>query len=437
MFVPFGLKFGDAKRCSFRLARTMAFCFIAVAILAANIRARSSLAFGPGASDVSPSLSLQTVEESITESPESLAVALERALSKGQNETAQEILSQILKRPHVNADLLLKVGAGLAQRELYAEASQVFARCVGENPGIFEAHYDLALAEFAQQKLPEALAALRDAPQGSKDENLGLLYLRGKIESALGRTLDAERDLSAAFSGAPQRENYALDLGLFRLQQQDYFRAAQTFERGASFNPRSPFLALGLALAQFLSAHEAQSVETSKKLLALQPDFSPARLLMAFALYEEGKLEDAERVAAEGLAPPQPDAYLYYLDAVILLKRGSPDDGRILRELAIAENTIPSCSLCYLAESKAHLALGDLKAAIADLESAVRLGPDLAEAWYRLAPLYDQVGRHVDAASAREQFQKLKADKENRESEMIRNIFMRALSTTEPSGLHP
>ena len=159
MFVPFGLKFGDAKRCSFRLARTMAFCFIAVAILAANIRARSSLAFGPGASDVSPSLSLQTVEESITESPESLAVALERALSKGQNETAQEILSQILKRPHVNADLLLKVGAGLAQRELYAEASQVFARCVGENPGIFEAHYDLALAEFAQQKLPEALAA--------------------------------------------------------------------------------------------------------------------------------------------------------------------------------------------------------------------------------------------------------------------------------------
>ena len=249
VFVPFGLKFGGAMRRSFHLAAGTAFCFTAGATLAANIRARSSLALDLGASDGGPNFSLQKAEDDIAESPESLAVALERALLTGQNETAHEILSQILKRPRVNADLLLKVGAGLAQSELYAEASQVFARCVRENPGIFEAHYDLALAEFAQQKLPEALAALTDAPLGSRDENLGLLYLRGKIESALGRTSDAERDLSAAFSSAPQRENYALDLGLFRLRQHDYARAAETFERGASFNPRSPFLALGLGLA--------------------------------------------------------------------------------------------------------------------------------------------------------------------------------------------
>jgi len=158
---------------------------------------------------------------------------------------------------------------------------------------------------------------------------------------------------------------------------------------------------------------------------------------MAFALYEKGKLEDAERVAAEGLASPAPDSYLYYLHAVILLKRGSPDNERILRELAIAESTIPSCSLCYLAESKAHRALGDIKAAIADLECAVRLSPDLAEAWYHLAPLYDRVGRRVDAASAREQFQKRRADKEDRESEMIRNMFIHAFSSTQSSDPRP
>src|SRR5438094_1299191 len=181
----------------------------------------------------------QTAGSHETLSPESLVAALEHALAEGHNDKAREILGQVLKRDRVPPDVLLKAGLALARRELYSEAAQAFARCVRENPAIFAAHYDLALAEFAQQKLPEARAALDDAPRRSATEELALLYLRGKIESALGRTSEAQHDLEAAFSAAPQQENYALDLGLLYLRERAYSRAEDTFRRGASFNPQS------------------------------------------------------------------------------------------------------------------------------------------------------------------------------------------------------
>jgi tetratricopeptide (TPR) repeat protein len=356
---------------------------------------------------------------------------LEQALSRQQVQEARQMLEQLLKHPRIDPDTLLRVGIGLAQRDLYPEAARVFARCVKDHPEIFEAYYNLALAEFAEQKLPEALAVLEGAPHGSKAQDLARLYLRGKIQSVLGKMLEAEHDLSAAFSGAPQQENYALDLGLFYLRQQAYARAAEIFKRGASFNPHSPFLALGLSLAQFLGGRAPQSVETCKKLLILEPDFSPAHLLLAFALYMAGDLEAAEKVAAQSLAGPQASPYLYYLHAAILLRRRSADYDRILEELARASRAIPACTLCYLAQSKAHQALGDSNKAIADLETAVRLDPGFAEAWYRLAPLYQSLGRPAEAARAREQFRRIKAYKENRETEMLRNAFLQTLSGEE------
>src|SRR5207249_4977873 len=233
---------------------------------------------------------------------------------------------------------------------------------------------------------------------------------------------------TAAFSRAPQQESYALDLGLYYLQQHAYDQAARVLERGATLNPQSPFLHLGLSLAQFLGGREAQSLESVESLLKVQPDFSPAFLLAAFVLEMNGKLKDAEKLAAQGLARPRPTAYLYYLHAAILLKLGSTDYGRILNELALAGREIPDCGLCSLTASKVHEAQGNFPAATADLEQAVRFGTDYADAWYRLASLYARVGRKADATQARLRFERLKADKEDRETAMFRKVFLQTLS---------
>lgn len=375
-----------------------------------------------------------------TQAPESsggnvlgAAQNLERALAQGQKEKAHELLLEILERPHLDSDFLLRLGIRLAERELYPEAAQVFERCVQEHPAIFEAYYDLALADFAQQKWADALATLERAPRGSKAETVACSYLRGKIEDSEGKTPEAEHDLSAAFEGAPQNETYGLDLGLFYIRHQSYPEATAVFERAERWNPQSSFLLLGVSLGRFLAGQGKQSEADLKKLLTMQPDLAPAQLLMTFVLLKEGKLADAEKAASQALRFPHPSPYLYYLDASILVKLQSRQYTRIFKELRDAQNGIPSCSLCYMTESKAHQAQGDVEAAIVDLQDAVRIDPGFPEAWYRLANLYRLAGRPEDASEAQDRFQNLKADQEERETQLLRENFLKAVEASRPA----
>ncbi len=372
-------------------------------------------------------------EQPSQSSSNALVESLEKALSEGKAEKAHDLLTQILKRPRLTSDFLLRVGIQFAERELYGEAAEAFQRCIQEHPEIFEAYYDLALADIAEQKWEAALSILQQAPQQSRAEILACSYLRGKVEDSQGKTSEAEHDLSDAFAGAPQNPTYGMDLGLFYVHEHAYLQAATVFERAAAFNSRSSFLLLGLSLSRFLAGQHEQSIEALRKLLSRHPDFAPAQLLLTFALSVEGRLQDAEKVARQGLNSPHPCPYLYYLDASVLVKLQSQQYKQIFEELSIAQREIPSCSLCYLTKSKVHQARGNFEAAIADLEIATRMDSSFPEAWYRLAALYRRVGRSADASRAQDQFQRLKADKEGREIQMLRENFLQTLDTAQPA----
>jgi tetratricopeptide (TPR) repeat protein len=364
----------------------------------------------------------------------SLDDQIEEALAKGDTSTVRKLLADFLTEPRVPAEILLRTGASLAEHDLYAEATKVFDRAVKDFPQLFEGYYNLALAELALKEYPHALATLAKAPPTGPSGEVARSYLRGKIEAALGKNTEAERDLAAAFTAAPTEENYALDLGLFYLRVQNYQRALAVFQKAASLQKNSPFLQLGLGLGQFLGGQEAEAIETCRALLAVQPNFSPARVMMAFALYVQGKIEEAERTAAQGLRDPNPSAYLFYLDAACLIKLQSRNYDLILNDLTIAARAIPRCSLCYLASSKVHQRQGDRSSATADLEKAIRLDPSLAEAWYRLAALYEQAGQAQAARQARRRFEELKGNKANRETEMLRDVFLKSLGGEQSSG---
>ena len=352
---------------------------------------------------------------------------IEDALAKGNPDTARMLVPKFLAEPNVTADKLLRIGVNLAQHELFPEAADVFERCVKDHPALFEGYYNLALAELALRKYPAALATIQKAPRASRPQEVARTYLRGKIELALGQEARAEQDLAVAFAFAPREENYALDLGLAYIRARKYQPAVEVFEKAGSFQKDSPFLLLGLSLAQYLGGQNAESIETCHTVLSLHPDFSPVRVLLAFALTMQGNVDEAAQVAAQGLHDPDPFPYLYYIHAAALLKQQSKDYDGILKDLALAERSIPACSLCYLAQSKAHQKMGERDAATADLEKALEMDSTLAEAWYRLASLYDQEGRHAEAQQTRHRFEELKEDKANRETEMLRDVFLKTL----------
>jgi len=339
-----------------------------------------------------------------------------------------------LDNPQAKPATLLRAGIAFAQKGQFAEAVEAFRRCVHEYPSLFEGHYNLALAELAQDHLSEAYAVIDQAPHNSEEESTARIYLRGKIEASMGRSQPAEHDLSAAFAKEPGYENYALDLGLFYLRTHAYPESERVFAKAATLHPRSSYLLLGLALAQFLDGHTSQSAVASKRALAVDPEFSPARLLLGYILYFDGNLAEAREVVHQGLQFPVPDPYLYYLEAAALLKQHGQEKAQILRDLAAAEKGIPNCALCYVTSGKVHAELNDLRSALTDLQQAVKLAPDLSEGWYHLASVYDRLGHPAEAAKARERFQALKANADEREKQMMRAAVLGSLDAQSPRG---
>lgn len=367
-------------------------------------------------------------EGETSETPAMVEQALESALNQGRYDQAQGLLRALLKPSGTSADIFLRAGIALAQRGLYDQAALAFRRCAEGYPDIFEAHYDLALAEFALGRYTQAGSTLTTAHPQSRREQLRLLYLRGKIANAEGRFAEARRDLATAFNGDPQEESYALDLGVYCLRHGAYPEATNIFFKARAFHPDSAYTGLGLALAEFLSERIPDAITVCKQLLAQQPTFDPARVLLAFAFYMKGDFRDAHEVASEGLRYSGPHPYVDYIDVASSLKLGSRDYNRMLAEVRTAEGAIPACSLCFLAESRIDDARGNRASAIRDLKQAVRLDPTFSDAWYRLAALYDQAGQHGKAVEARARFQTLRSTLFERQSEMLRRTFLQALS---------
>jgi len=357
----------------------------------------------------------------------SLERQINTSFARGSGSRADESLDELLNEPHPDADVLLRTGIALAQKGLFGEAARAFSRCVRDYPALFEGHYNLALAELAQEHPSQAFAAIDQAGPHSEEEITAQNYLRGKIEARMGQTKAAIQNLSAAFEKDPGQENYALDLGLIFLQTRAYSESEGVFAQGSALNPQSTYLLLGLALAQFLSGRTSQSMEASRRVLAADPGFSPARLLLGFALYFDGKFAEAREVSGAGLKLPNPDPYLYYLEAVTLFKQHGQEHRQILDDLGAAEKHIPDCALCYVASGKVHEEQNELPAALSDLQKAVQLAPDLSEGWYHLAAVDTRLGHAAEAAKAREHFRAMKVNADEREKEMMRGVLLQSL----------
>ena len=369
-----------------------------------------------------------------TASQASLERQINSALAQGKGSLAAEALDKLLEDPQLDSGMLLRTGIAFAQSAMYAEAVRAFSRCARDFPGLFEAHYNLALAELARDHLAEAYAAIDRAPHKSEQESIARTYLRGKIEAGMGRLKQAQEDLAAAFEKDPGRENFGLDLGLVCLQAHAYRQSEKVFAQSSALNPHSNYLQLGLALAQFLGGRTSQSLEASKQLVGASPEFSPARLLLGFALYFDGDFPGALEVARAGLKLPEPDPYLYYLEAATLFKQHGAEQAQILNDLNVAERKIPDCALCYVASGKVHEHQNELQPALADLEKAVGLAPDLSEGWYHLAAVYARLGKAEEAGKAREHFAAMKANADEREKQMMRGVLLKSLGAQGPGA---
>jgi len=273
-------------------------------------------------------------------------------------------------------------------------------------PGDYENSYALALAnahagnyERARGRA-EALVARSDTAE--------LHHLLGDVQEKLGNFLEAVREYQRATELDP-REPYVFDWGSELLLHHAPEPALQVFTKGNRLFPKSARMLIGLGAALFALGSYDQAVQRICEASDLNPSDSIPYIFL-------GKMQSAEGTPSEkligklrrylALQPDNAEANYLYAAGLWKLRARSPDPARIAQAESLLNHAIhldPKFAAAYLQRGILHSEQKDYPKAISDYQQAIHADAKLAEAHYRLAQAYRQIG---DSAQAEAELQR-------------------------------
>ncbi|HEY8241371.1 MAG TPA: tetratricopeptide repeat protein, partial [Kiritimatiellia bacterium] len=177
---------------------------------------------------------------------------------------------------------------------------------------------------FQAGRTDEASAALDHALE-FQPGNSQAHWLKGRMFLAAGRNDEAAAELRLAERAEPLPEiQWALADALHAAGREIEAKAveAKLVAHGATSDPRS--FALYLATR---GVDTSRAVELARREIELRQDVFTKDAL-AWALYADGRIDEAARLQAEALAAGTRDARMYGHAAAIFRAAGRTDDGR-------------------------------------------------------------------------------------------------------------
>jgi Flp pilus assembly protein TadD len=203
---------------------------------------------------------------------------------------------------------LRTLGAALTTSGLYAEAEFYLAQASEINRRDAETLYDLAVARERQGKIPESVAAVREAldarPQFPQAKNL-----LGVLLSQSGRQQEARELFEQATKELPDFVEAWNNLGYAELLEGNLPAAQPALERAQKLAPEytETLNNLGILKARQGSAQEAEAL--FHRVLAFEPDNEKAENNLAVLYANEGKLDAAAQILQRLLERDPEDQY--------------------------------------------------------------------------------------------------------------------------------
>ena len=334
------------------------------------------------------------------------------------------------------------------QQNDFAAARRDLEHVVRLAPSGAAAWFLLAQACARQDDRPCALAAAEKAAQhAAKDPsilyNLALLYRdlgqtglsiasgeralvlenSADVRTLLGKAYASRKDWKRAIAEftearrlSPYSEEAIFNLAQAHLQSLDFEGAISVLEDGRKTFDKSPQLELALGVAYYGQRRFAEAVGRYLRVIDLDPKIPQPYYFLGRVL-EHATDRLAEVIAKaqmyQSLNPASPLGYVLHARAIMLqLPPGddSPESQTayelLLKALSLKED-----------QAEAHYLLGvllegrkDYAAAAAHFERSVALNADDPKPHFRLARVYDRLGRKEDAARERSLNEKLSSD---------------------------
>lgn len=249
-----------------------------------------------------------------------------------------------------------------------------------------------ASAQRAETEREQLARYLTDRPDASRSSLSGTM----PIESPLSMLTQMERaDLERRATDAVARAY--VNLGVMHAQAQRFARAGELFERAAEVDPDFPHVQYSLGVAYFNAQQHQKAVAPLERALAADPGNADMQRMLALALLNS---EQYERAASFLAADPrrESDPSLLYAYGVALIRSDRAAEAEaVFERLLAAHGATPQLRVVL---GQAHAQQGDYDGAIAELQGALKLKPDVAEANATLGLIYLRQGKLPEARAA-------------------------------------
>ncbi len=343
------------------------------------------------------------------------------------------------KPPSPSFATLSKQAAEARDADRLEEAAALYTRALALQPRWVEGWWSLGTIEYDRDHYAKAAVDFEkvialDAVNGTAHAMLGLCQFElGKDEPALKNLLAAER---LGVTKDERLRNVALyHMGILQLRAKKFGDAKETLGHLAVDRIRTKELTTGLGLAALLlrpqesppegtpgasvveRAGEAEVLLDSnefdrakQKYLELTsefPDYPNLHFAFGRLLLETHETDEAiEEFQRELQRDPKNVNSMLEIAAV----RRMIDPQNALNYAVHAVQLAPQLPFAHYLLGLLRLDTGDAAAAIPELEIAQKVFPQEAEVYFSLGNAYARSGRKADAAKARAEFARLKAE---------------------------
>ena len=249
---------------------------------------------------------------------------------------------------------------------------------------------DYVLAKFHTAGAGEALAKIDQIPASKRNGDYYLL--KAQLLDALDRFREAVEALNQALRTAPDRLDFYLQATQFLIKHELYQQTLDLLTQADRFVPSSRELSLTRAIVMELLNHPDDAIRELSRMESLWPEWYLPYLTQGVVLQTTSRPEEARQQleTAIALGAREPTAYYYLALAIKSLAPG--DNGKAYKVVADGLTWSPADPNLQAHAGKLALAMNDLPRAKAHLEEAIRLKPEMAEAYWTLASLYRASG---------------------------------------------
>ena len=258
---------------------------------------------------------------------------------------------------------------------------------------------------------PQRAIALAESAIGRAD-SAPLRHVLGKAYGAAGNTAKAIPEFRKAVEMDRYEEAYYFDLAQILLVHQEYQSAIQTLESSRRIFARSPQLELALGVAYYGQRRFNEAVDSFLRVIAMAPDVEQPYAFLGRIIDQAGdRLPEIEkRFAAYAKAAPKSAVSQFLYAKAINASSGDPAAAEALLRKSIAIDG---------RNWESHLELGialekrrSYEEAARELVRSIELNPKSSTPHYRLARVYDRLGKKQQAASERGRHAELAAEEE-------------------------